>query len=340
MDINKIKLSVPVDRHSDAGYFLSDDNIGNIYVEIPGNFLESTGAKDSINRYVNAAHHRGISFTFLMDATCWNNLEWTRGGQRQIRAFLDNLVSWGVDAVSVSMPYFVELIKKQYPKINVEISSNAEVDNIQRAKRWEDSGADIITLASYKVNRNFALLEGVRSNVKCGLQLVANHCCLNNCVNHGFHSNLAAHLTGQSFAVDNAGIFYGIKCLEERSRTGFDIISSQWIRPEDIKYYEGIGINRLQLLGDSLNSGDSVEIINAYSKRCYAGNLIKLFPDFPRCALHHEGGASPGVFINNSDLDGFMEHFLEGKCRGLCGECRYCEDIAGKVIHFAGARNG
>ncbi|MFA4989455.1 MAG: U32 family peptidase [Candidatus Omnitrophota bacterium] len=338
MDSNKIKLSVPVDRYFDSGRFLPDDNIGNIYAKIPGNFLESTEVKDSINGYVNAAHNRGISFTFLMDVTCLNNLEWTRSGQRRIRVFLDNLVAGGVDAVSVSMPYFVELMKKQYPKVAVEISSNAEVDNIQRAKRWEDLGADIITLASYKVNRNFALLHGVRSNVKCGLQLVANHCCLNNCVNHGFHANLRAHLPGQ-FAANNDDIFYGLQCLKEYSRTGLDIISSQWIRPEDIKYYEGIGINRLELIGNGWPGEDSVEIINAYSKRCYAGNLIKLFPDFPRCAPLPEGGKSPGVFINNSDLDGFMGHFLEGKCLGLCDECRYCKELAGKVVHFAGAEN-
>lgn len=344
MDVNKITLTVPINWQHDIIPFLSDSNIGNVYGKINGDFIGSATllqnsdikiSKDGVIKYIKDAHSQGVRFTYIIDTTCLDNLEWTRAGQKQIRRLLDRLVFFGVDSVSVSIPYLAELIKKQYPRLGIEISSAVEIDSVQRARRWEDLGADLITLASYKINRNFNLLREIRGNVKCDLQLVANHSCLNNCVNHALHANVISHITQQSHSNDNnMDTYYNLWYIEQRAKEKFEIISSQWIRPEDAGYYEEIGINKLQLLGINMDSNGIIRLINAYSKRSHKGNLAELFPGCSKGISRDDCKKTimPNIFINNSDLDKFIDYFIEERCYRLCDECGYCKDIANKAV--------
>ncbi|MDD5356197.1 MAG: U32 family peptidase [Candidatus Omnitrophica bacterium] len=331
MTIAKITLTVPTNWQDNLLSAFSDSNIGCVYGKMGGDFIGSGSvlhnfnfklSKKGISEYIKEIHKQKRPFRYIIDASCLDNTEWTRAGQKRIRNLLDRLVLFGVDSVSVAMPYLVELIKRQYPELLVEISSVAEVDNAVRAKRWEDLGADTITLASYKINRNFILLRKIRNAVKCNLQLTANQCCFNNCIDHGFNANLLSHIKDKECR-DRVGIHY--TSSQNQEDAGFEIVSAQWIRPEDIHYYEEIGIDSLQLLDAGIESKDILRVIGAYSRRSYPGNLAELIPGFLR-------GASKGIFINNSALDKFIGYFVEGKCLGLCAECSYCKDVVNKLI--------
>ncbi|MDD5281760.1 MAG: U32 family peptidase [Candidatus Omnitrophica bacterium] len=331
MAIAKITLTVPTNWQDDLLSAFSDSNIGCVYGKIGGDFIGSGSllhdlgfklSKKGISDYIKKIHKQEKTFRYIIDVSCLDNAEWTRAGQKRIRNLLDRLLSFGVDSVSVAMPYLVELIKRQYPKLLVEISLVAEVDNAVRAKRWEDLGADTITLASYKINRNFQLLKEIRNAVKCNLQLTANQCCPSNCIDYGFNANLLSHIKDRERR-DNVGIHCASQ--QDQRDAGFEIISAQWIRPEDIHYYEEIGIDSLQLLDSGIGSKDILRIIDAYSKRLYPGNLAELIPVF----LRH---TPERIFINNSALDKFIGYFVEGKCLGLCDECAYCKNVVNKLV--------
>lgn len=342
MAINKIILTVPTNWQNDLLPALSDRNIGCVYGKIGGDFIGSGTishnlnfklSKEDIIKYIKEIHKYGCSFRYIIDAGCLDNMEWTRAGQKRIRNLLDSLVLLGVDSVSVAMPYLVELIKRRYPELLVEISSVAEVDNVPRAKRWEGLGADTITLASYKINRNFALLKEIRNTVNCKLQLTANQCCFNNCINHGFNANLLSHIKDREHR-DSLSTSINYPCVKQRKSVEFEIVSAQWIRPEDMRYYEEIGIDRLQLLDGGIESEDMLRIINAYSRRSYVGNLAELIPGFLRRVPNENlrKNVAQSIFINNSALDKFINYFIEGKCHGLCDECSYCKDAANRAV--------
>ncbi len=338
MNVDKITLVAPANWQSDLLSDLSDKNVVSVYGRIENDFigtgiiLPDLGSKVSsgqIVKYIREAHKNNISFAYIIDSICMNNLEWTRKGQARIRNILDSLVSFGVDSVALGMPYLAELIKKQYPSMRIEISSTAGVDSVQRAKRWEDLGADTITLVSYKVNRNFALLKNIRNNVKCALQLVANQACINNCISYAFCVNLISHMA-QGWSIDQGNICRNFDGSGQSSRKKTEIISSAWIRPEDVSHYEEAGVNKLQLLSIGMENSDVLKIVNAYNMRYFKGNLAELFSGFPLMR---------GVFVNNAGLSDFINYFVEEKCCGICRECTYCADIANKVVDIGFGSN-
>jgi collagenase-like PrtC family protease len=118
--------------------------------------------------------------------------------------------------------------------------------------------------------------------------------------------------------------YCNLGCREQQIKEKFEIISSQWIRPEDTGYYEEIGINKLQLLGSNMDKNGIIKVIQAYSRRSYSGNLAELFPG--------KNTLKPDIFINNCALDKFINYFLEERCLGLCAECGYCKDTANKAV--------
>ncbi|MHB8157512.1 MAG: U32 family peptidase, partial [Desulfocucumaceae bacterium] len=137
-------------------------------------FIDKRGAKE----YIRAVHKYGLKFNYLLNSTCLGNAEWSGSRQKEMRKFLDWLVTIDVDTVTVAIPYLLQVVKKCYPSLETKVSVCAQVSNPFQAKYWEDLGADEITLSPWAVNRDFAALNKIRRAVKCRLQLYANTRCL------------------------------------------------------------------------------------------------------------------------------------------------------------------
>ncbi|MBI4590887.1 MAG: type II toxin-antitoxin system HicA family toxin [Candidatus Rokubacteria bacterium] len=82
---------------------------------------------------------------------------------------------------TVSLPYLLDLIKRRYPQFRVTVGVFAGVDHVQKARTWEELGADCITLESLSVNRRFPLLTSLRKTVRCDLMLLVDTNCLQSC---------------------------------------------------------------------------------------------------------------------------------------------------------------
>ncbi|MFP4687889.1 MAG: peptidase U32, partial [bacterium] len=65
-----------------------------------------------LSRYIKKLKGCGIDFTYLLNSSCLGNREWSRSGQKQIQKLLDRLLAAGVQAVTVSTPYLLKLIKE------------------------------------------------------------------------------------------------------------------------------------------------------------------------------------------------------------------------------------
>ncbi|MDD4895122.1 MAG: U32 family peptidase, partial [Candidatus Omnitrophica bacterium] len=196
-----MKFSVPHNWQSDLLPRMNTAGVEQVYAKLARDFVGGGRAsymlphvtKSKAAKRISQARQRGISFNYLLNSNCLGNREWTAKGQRSLVALLDWLIDIGVDSVTVSIPYLLELIKRRYPKLKVGVSTQAGVDTIKRAKYWEGLGADRITLAEISVNRNFPLLRLIRSAVKCELQLIANLDCLSSCPFWAYHAALNSH---------------------------------------------------------------------------------------------------------------------------------------------------
>lgn len=309
---------------------------------------------------IKKAHEYGFEFNYLLNTSCLNNMEWSISGQRKMRMFVDWLVSLDIDAVTVAIPYLLEWAKKRYPELRVYVSDLAYVNSIQRAKYWEDLGADRITLFNVDVNRNFYLLQLIRKNVKCDLKLILNINCMYGCPFYMSHANLSAHSSqsqhiSRGFVID----YCRMRCRYQQIMEPVDFIRSSWIRPEDVRYYEDIGIDYFKIIDRAMTTEDILFIVEAYTKRDYKGNLIDLFPEPSRSIMFKKSILAQlkyflrpftvnvfrlkkfrkllmnAVYINNKELDGFIEKIRDIDCdRRACRDCRYCYDMAQKAVHI------
>lgn len=324
--------------------------------------LPNISRKNLIN-HIKKLRDAGICFNYILNTPCLSSKEFTRTGRKRIKELLNWLVLNGVEKVTVTIPYILQVIKDIYPDFKVCVSTYAQVDSYQKAKYWQDIGADEITLLDTSVNRNFKLLKVIRGGISAKLRLIANTGCLRHCHLIQSHALSAAHGSQTSyfhkagFTVDYCLIY----CRYLRLLNPVDFIRSQWIRPEDINIYEEAGIDGIKLIDRGCSTATIVAITKSYYERKYSGNLLDLLPAFHgksprnlmnillkiRYCLHpfennifnilkiHKKIEGINIYIDNAKLNGFISGLRVKDCDYLvCSNCGYCDKIAQEVIQY------
>ncbi|MFH1397320.1 MAG: U32 family peptidase [Candidatus Omnitrophota bacterium] len=318
-------------------------------------------SRSSVVRHIRELHEEGLKFNYLINAVCLDNFEFTRPGQKKIRRLIDWVVNSGADSVTVANPYLMMWVKKNYPFLSLNVSVMANVDSLEKAKFWEGLGADKIGLPGPALNRNFKMLKLLRKALKCKIQLVANNACLCNCPTYINHAVMSCHASqkwhrSKGFMLD----YYVLMCRLERLKNPENIIRSDWIRPEDIGFYEELGVDSIKLVDRRCSTEMIIKIINAYTARTYQGNISELFPFFSGRSFDSHRGWVNKIFnmgdissfnpfkvwshsklfskvelmIDNQQLTGFIQNFPQGCDLVSCDKCGYCRKIASMAVRF------
>lgn len=348
--------------------------VDEVYGKLPGDgisggrprYLATPLSEDELRNYIHQLDQHGIAFNYLLNGSCFGNHEWTRSWQKKVTALLSKLRDLGIRRVTVSTPFLLELVKRQFPEFKLKVGIYAQVDTPRRARFWEDLGADAITLESFSINRDFRRLMDIRKAVRCELQLIANHVCLPNCPMQVYHQNGFAHASDGS---DPLFIDYCfLRCSRQRLTDPSLFIKAAWIRPEDLGVYEAMGYTTFKLLERGIPSAELLRRVKAYSERRFDGNLAELLLPYgfrepvrkePFWALRHfckPRQANPlklkplldlahrqGMLSPQSDfpirLDSrkipadFLDGFRDRDCSSLaCKDCGYCERIAAQAV--------
>ena len=315
-------------------------------------------SREKARQHIQDAHQKGFCFNYLLNGSCQDNIQYLQSQRKDILEMLDWLIAVEVDSVTISSPYLYHLVRKYAPRLKIYVSVQENINNIFQIKRWDEMGVDKITLSVLDLNRNFSLLRDLRKKIKCDLQLIANLKCLLGCPSYHCHSNLNAHASQSQHRLKGYLIdYYTLRCNYTRLNEPTEFLKSLWIRPEDVHYYEEIGINWLKLVGRQMNSESIHRISKAYNLRRYDGNLLDLLSssqrhfDFKKMKFIFKYFFRPqhvnilnllqalnifkeeGIFIDNRGLDGFLEYFWKEKCNFRCGQqCNYCREVASRVI--------
>jgi collagenase-like PrtC family protease len=343
--------------------------------------------KKEAEEHVEQAHSMGIKFDYIMNAPCLNLMEFDKETHREIIGHLEWINNIGVDCVTVTIPYLIELIKEQFPALKVKVSVHTHINSVQRAKFFEMLGADKFT-PDYSLNRDFNLLEKIKKATKCDMSLILNDACLYQCPFRYYHSNCEGHASQTINPMDYYINYSLIRCTLIRFSNPTEMIKCPWIRPEDLHLYEDIGIDYFKISGRSKSTPWILRAVEAYSSRKYNGNLFDILncmesevvrdnkqhlfeflrgfvPRLPRHPLKlmllvaskmpfksyknfiEMTSNMPSktckslltvyfnatkAWIDNSNLDGFINFFKNHNCAQLCGECDYCEKWAEKVV--------
>jgi len=323
-----------------------------IYGVLPTSMIGSGGSgpdsvrmgANQVEEYVEQAHSAGLKFDYLLNAPSMGNMEWDEKTHRELLIHLNWIASIGADSVTVTIPYLVELIKHQFPQLQVRVSTIAHVNSVARAKLFESLGADSITL-DININRSFGALKAIRNTVGCELTVLMNNLCLYQCPYEYYHHDGLGHASQNYNPLRGSYVDYCVlRCTLDRLRDVSQVVKCRWVRPEDIHIYEDIGIDMFKISSRAMPTEKILRAAKAYSSRHYQGNLYDILnvvapkAGFASSALPGERGngigSPPRYYIDNQALEGFVDFFKKQDCSSGCDHCGYCQRIADKAIQF------
>ena len=312
--------------------------------------------RDYVRRYIHACHEKGLEFSYLLNAPCLGNLQYSRKGFKQLTDLIEWVEEAEADAVTVGIPYLVDLVRKRFPRLKIKVSTIARVNTVRKALQYEDMGVEEIIIDEH-VNREFKTLEAIRKAVKCNLELIVNNICLWQCPYNFEHVNHDGHASREGEEDDSCYLQYpGYLCLYRKLTEPVELLKSPWIRPEDISHYEKIGYDHFKITERFKRTPLLIEHVRAYENRRYDGNLLDLFT-LPRrgafTPVHLDYFIKPEhvnimkvselakvfdlevrelIQLDNRKLNGFIEHFKIWDCnQGSCSLCRHCESTFQKA---------
>ncbi|MCW7070878.1 MAG: U32 family peptidase [Methanophagales archaeon] len=291
---------------------------------------------DEIREQTEYAHQHRLKMNIVLNPSCLGGFHLTFEGYRIFEWYFGELEKAGVDGVTVAEPYLVELLRDS--PLETVVSCVAHVNSPQRAEFFEDLGADGITLDT-NINRDFGVLEAILRAVDCDIRLIVNEGCLYKCPFRHAHFNLFSHITTPRTSLLNAGAqaqplntfadYYFDKCISIRVRDPSQIVRSPWIRPEDLAEYEAIGIHDFKISGRANAVNWIINCVRAYSQRSLKGegnqrNLLEILdcPSELRYAFH----------LDNELLGEAGSIKKWKRCRKICDECRFCDELTSKVL--------
>jgi collagenase-like PrtC family protease len=280
-------------------------------------------------RHVAYAREKGIAFNYILNAPCMGNMEYDRVEHRRLIDHLRWIDSTGVEAVTVTIPYLIGIIREQFPRLRVKASVIAQINSVQRALAYQNLGVHEINI-DYMCNRDFKLLAALRQAVTVDLSLLANDQCLYQCPYRLYHYNTTGHSTQEGHALK--GDYYDycmISCTIEKYSHPEQLIRARWIRPEDLNFYERQGFSKIKLSGRNMSIDWIKRAVSAYAAQSYHGNLADI--------LSGTGFTADGTVhyaIDNDALEGFLDYFLTSDCTHSCTQCTYCRAVADRAVSF------
>ncbi len=290
--------------------------------------LDSELTNDEIQRQLladlEAASVLGIELTLLFNAACYG--EDARSQRladyvcRQVRQLRKKLNLTGVTTTS---PMIAAVVKEHFPSVRTKASVNMRIDTIKAAEYMAPYFDEFYIRREY--NRDLGHLRDFRSwadRQGKRLAILANSGCLPYCSGQAFHDNLVAH---DAEAADVPAVdFNPAICrhyyLDEANRVR--LLQSTWIRPEDIRHYEGL-VDTVKLA--TRMHSDPAQVIRAYAEGRFAGNLLDLLEP------GHQGVLAGGTLENAAFPDDWFA--TTAGCQKACHRgCGYCADVLKRVL--------
>jgi collagenase-like PrtC family protease len=220
----------------------------------------------------------------------------------------------GVTGLIVGHPFVVDFVKR-HSRLEVCVSTTAEVATARAARHFEDLGADMIC-PSYHINFDMEALSAVKASLRrARIKLLVNEFCLGDCIHRRYHQN-------SYVAETNLDKDYGYNCHKTVLSNPERILQNNTIRPEDLKHYLGItDLFKISLRAPPFNDAvTNHEVVKAYADEQYSGNYMNLI------SQHF----SSMIQIPNDKLGALRGMKL--KCSKACFSCDACKRIYDQAV--------
>ncbi len=293
---------------------MSEENkIGTLYT---GGYLKNVSSgryqhndsREGLEELVKQVHSYGVRIAITLNSPCnvpplSDKIWWKR-----MEDYLKELEGIGVDTVIIAHPFVMNLAKEK-TNMCVATSIVCDVDTPRGALYYENMGADII-VPSASINYEIDMLREIKKNLKTAkLAIIANEACLGNCPWRRFHQNALSHADKPGYDVD-----YAMSCSGLYLSNPHMTLTNNVIRPEDLNHYEGI-TDMFKLVGRTTDDDTLCNMISAYSKAKYVGNLMEII----------DKGFSKKINLPNNKLNDLFDH--KQKCKKNCQNCTWCKSL-------------
>lgn len=259
--------------------------------------------------------------------------------KKEIQDYVKYLESIGVYRITFANPMMAMFIR-EVSDIELEASCILHIDAITQMKYLHDTLKVNKLCNNILKNRNKLFLTNLANYCNKNdiiLELLAQEFCYNAKKNYAApclyrDSCYLAHATckykQESMSYNNYPMKY---CINSRNGNDASWLKSRWIRPQDLHYYNDLGINYFKLSGRTGGTEYITKIMTAYMSETYSGNLLELWK--PLETIYNGEKESSHAFedyIETEKLDGFLDHWMVNnfECENEeCGKtCNYCNN--------------
>lgn len=274
---------------------------------------------------VSVIREAGIRVDITMNSTC-DGGDWyvEETLNRQIGFIRDMHEQHGIEAVTLANPFLIEQARQTCPNLEISASVLADIDCFSRAEAFALAGATTMTVDT-SINRDLKLLRQIREKLGVELKLMVNEGCLNKCPYRKFHMNLISHKSHEERDEGNA---FSFACGDIIGRDAGQIFKSNWIRPEDMRRYEGI-TSFFKIVGRDMMPSKVLRCTEAYLDESYDGNLFDLL-----CSSIGYYGIEFRAHIDNKALGRTNFFKRTSTCNRQCQRCAYCAELADELLGY------
>lgn len=198
----------------------------------------------------------GINFNFTLNAYSLGSKKEIIDNENTIKNYIYFLIDSGVETFTISVPLIAEYIRSISNDIGIEVSTIAHIDTITQVKLWKEYyNINKICGNLYK-NRDIKFLKKLSDYCEKNdiiISLLANEFCVNGVMSSENCFTSATNCIFRDHCYQLHSLGYGVneklindypmgKCIDSRSVESI-WLKSNFIRPEDMKLYNEIGIN-------------------------------------------------------------------------------------------------
>jgi collagenase-like PrtC family protease len=310
--------------------------------------------REAFRRHIEAIHGAGREFYATLNSNDLGLREYSPGYLAAFLKEVQDLLDLGVDGFVIAIPALLEAVHRAHPGVPVSVSSFARIRSVSQAEYFLRLGADTVILE--EGNRDFALIRGlVRAGAR--VEILTNQTCIRECPFRAHHLNTSS-LCSQPGGDRLWFEFPILECGLEVVRDPRKLVSSIWVRPEDLTLYEDAGVHRFKISGRNRSTEWLTRAARAYASRQYHGNLLDILsfvqvkgPSNALSTLTDRGvaptmvkpfreafAALGDVVIDNDAFPaGFLRRIAATDCEHrTCDECGYCGTVAERVVRIGG----
>jgi collagenase-like PrtC family protease len=241
----------------------------------PSHRLQAVDDKQ-VKSHIELIHKNGFLFNYTLNGIINDFDGYLKKHEERLTKLLDQLTDLKVDKLTITSEDLIRFVRSNYSHFKIVVSLIAGIDTEKDARRLERYGVETITLNPHTINKDFERLKAIQEAVDCNLQLYANIPCVKTCPfsheHYLFFTEQSRELSINGHKQDK----YLQWCSFEYLKNPENFLTSPFIRPEDVDYYnEQTGINWFKLSDRSESSSFLLQTAEDYLKKS-TNDLLRL----------------------------------------------------------------